>query len=76
MQSEGTQRSDLVERRSGVPGEGLALGDYLPPPGVLFLFLILARVVCPGLGGLVIERWPAMDRLSGLRKALRKGGME
>lgn len=65
-----------MERRSGVLGEGLVLRDYLLLFGVFFLFFILVRVVCLGLGGFVIERWFVMDRLSGLRKVLRKGGME
>lgn len=32
--------------------------------------------VYPGLKGLGVERWPVLERLSGLSKALRKGENE
>lgn len=45
------------------------------PPGCSLLVPSPAGVVCPVLGGLGIERLP-WKKLSGLDKALMKGGME
>lgn len=73
MQSEG---SDHVERRE----EGSRVEDWpwktllLVPGGSLFL--PPGIVGHPSLGGLGIERWPALERLTGLGKALRTGGVE
>lgn len=67
----------MERREGGSRWEGWPWEMLLPLPGILFLFLPPAREVCPGLRGFGMERWPALERLSGLHKALeeRRKGM-